>query len=302
MGNPISTVRKTLKEQNEEDRKDREQQLQILEKMIEGKLENARYQIIGGERGDLMIHGGTIVELHRQINISVTEGGQDIAEAVNSTLDSFFSGDIMGGIKNGLKQIVKVGADAILGNSSAGEYEHEDMFIVWSNNALLRCDAYYYKFNFSSQGVIKATEGATGVLLVKRVLDVSKTNPQVLCWAISSMAARIRESNQATAYIDKAMKIVEKVAQFQRRLRAIEERKVNFDDSRKESESREESDSDNDLLAIGGDFYDDSRKESDSREESDSDRGDSLCESIISESSYDDSREESDPDNDSLAM
>ena len=226
MGNPISTVRKTLKEQNEDDRKDREQQLQILEKMIEGKLESARHQIIGGERGDLMIHGGTIVELHRQINIDVTEGGQDIAEAINSTLDCFFSGDIMGGIKNGLKQIVKVGADAILGNSSAGEYEHEDMFIVWSNNALLRCDAYYYKFNFSSQGVIKATEGATGVLLVKRVLDVSKTDPQVLCWAISSMAARINEIDQATAYIDKAMKVVEKVAEFQRRLRAIEARTV----------------------------------------------------------------------------
>ena len=49
---------------------------------------------------------------------------------------------------------VQLGANTVLGNTSIGEYETTDMFIVWSNNALLRCDAYYYYWNFATKGVI----------------------------------------------------------------------------------------------------------------------------------------------------
>ena len=73
-----------------------------------------------------------------------------------------------------------------------GEYETTpDMFIVWTidnrggtNNALFRCDAYYYRWNFVSQGVINGAER-----VVKR--DLTKTDPQVLTWAISKQLRRL---------------------------------------------------------------------------------------------------------------
>ena len=45
-----------------------------------------------------------------------------------------------------------------------------------------------------SLSVINETEGATGVLLVKRVIDLTKTDPQVLTWAITDMADRINKT------------------------------------------------------------------------------------------------------------
>ena len=67
------------------------------------------------------------------------------------------------------------------------------MFIVWSDNALLRCDTYYYRWNFVSKSVINEIEGVTGCLLMKRVIDITKTDPQVLTWAITRMADRVND-------------------------------------------------------------------------------------------------------------
>ena len=104
-----------------------------------------------------------------------------------------------------------------------GEYESNDMFIVWSSNALLRCDAYYYRWNFVSKEVISDTEGVVGILLVKRVIDITKTDPQVLTWAISEQAARHGlHQDEIDGLVSSGLKTLEKVAAFQKKLRSIE--------------------------------------------------------------------------------
>ena len=119
--------------------------------------------------------------------------------------------------------MVHLAFEAVLGNEAMGEYETTDMMIVWSANALLRCDAYYYRWNFVSKGVINEAEGVVGVLLVKRVIDVTKVDPQVLTWAISEQAAKQGSSaDEASDMIDSAMKTLEKVVHFQSKLKQIE--------------------------------------------------------------------------------
>ena len=78
---------------------------------------------------------------------------------------------------------------------------------MWLNNALIRCKAFYYKLNFHTEGVFKDVEGATGILLVKRMLDIRK-HPHILCWAVSSMACRVSESSRVKEMIDQAMDVV----------------------------------------------------------------------------------------------
>ena len=184
MGSPISTLRAALEPTDESTKQEIEQRFQILEKLVHSKLETAKENMLVGQKYDQEIHSGTVVAKHEQINITKKHGTpQDLKES----LHNFFQGDFI----DGLEQIVQLGADTVLSNYCMGEYEKTDMFIVWSHNALLRCDAYYYRWNFCSNGVIKDMEGVLGVYLVKRVIDLTKTDPQVLTYAISQMADRL---------------------------------------------------------------------------------------------------------------
>ena len=100
--------------------------------------------------------------------------------------------------------------------------EHETTF-VWSDNAILRCDAYYYRWNFSAKGVIVEAEGVVGVLLLKRVIDITKTDPQVLTHAITEHANRQGMTKQETLQeIDAAVELIRKVVSLQAEIKKIE--------------------------------------------------------------------------------
>lgn len=148
-----------------------------------------------------------------------------VSNELSKGISDVFSGDLIGEIES----IVKLGADVVLENDIIGEHETKDMFIVWNENALLRCDAYYYRWNFVSKSVINDTEGVTGVLLIKRVIDLTKTDPQVMTWAITNMADRLNRSDDPGAkhvhpntVIDDALKVLKRVIEFQAKVKAIE--------------------------------------------------------------------------------
>ena len=103
-----------------------------------------------------------------------------------------------------------------------GEYETSSMIIMWTDNALLRLDTYYYRWNFASQGIIDSMEGVMGMLMVKRVIDISKTDPQVLTWAISRQASLLGKESETIKMIEEAMEIIKKVAVFQKQVKMIE--------------------------------------------------------------------------------
>ena len=226
MGTEISRIRDEVKAAGEDTRQDMEQRLQILDKMVHGRLDNQQRSIIAGERGDQEIHSGTLVEEHQQVNIVMEEKA---AQKLEDAIDSFFSFDLIGGLVN----VLRMGVDAVLGNTSMGEYESSNMFIVWNNNALIRCDAYYYRWNFSSTGVIDLTEGVVGILLIKRVIDIGKTDPQVLTWAVSRQASQLGKPSDAMNMIDEAIEVLTKVQTFQLALMEAK-KKLKSEESNKE--------------------------------------------------------------------
>jgi hypothetical protein len=186
MGKNISRLRKELTYSQNEEKQNFEERLHILERMIQQRLDLEKAAILNGERNDQQIDTGTIVSLHKMVFIKTEEHESD---EIKKVVRQLFSGDFIGG----LESIVQSGAETVLGNDSAGEYESTDMFIVWSDNALLRCDTYYYRWNFVSKSVINEIEGVTGCLLMKRVIDITKTDPQVLTWAITRIADRLKD-------------------------------------------------------------------------------------------------------------
>lgn len=58
------------------------------------------------------------------------------SDEVSNAIDEILSGDFLAG----LKSVIKVGLDAMLGNVSAGITEKRDFHVVFANNSLLRID------------------------------------------------------------------------------------------------------------------------------------------------------------------
>ena len=77
-------------------------------------------------------------------------------------------------------------------------------------------------WNFAAAGVIEDTEGVVGVLLCKRVIDITKTDPQVLTWAISRQASSLGKKDEAQM-IEEAMGVLERVMKFQVKVRNLQE-------------------------------------------------------------------------------
>ena len=181
MGQAVTKIRDELKSANEDIRRKMEERLQILERMVQGNLDKQQSLVIAGRRGDQKIHSGTVVQVFKQVNVVMQEQGSGDLE---NAIDDFFQGSFM----SGFSKLVSMSVKTVLGNSSMGEYQSSSMLIVWTDNALIRCDTYCYRWNFSSEGVIEQVEGAVGILMIQRVIDVSKTDPQVLSWAITRQA------------------------------------------------------------------------------------------------------------------
>jgi len=218
MGNPVSKLRDEISQADAEKEKKAER-LNVLEKMVKSHLAIAKRKMLSGERNDEEIHAGTIVDYSEQVSISITTTpSPDLESAING----FFGGNLESGFVN----LIKVGVETVLGNSSIGQHEGTNMFILWIDNALLRLDGYYYRWNFTSTEVIQDVEGASGVIMMRRVIDMTKTDPQVLTWTITREAELLNEPDEANQIIDEAIAVIIKVANLQKTLHDIESKEA----------------------------------------------------------------------------
>lgn len=215
MGNPISSLRDKVDQSNAEKQKMQER-LNIMEKMVENHLENAKASILNGERGDKEIYAGTVVQFSKQVNVQISKKESD---SLDKAINNFFGKDILGGFK----ELVKLSVQSVLGNASIGEHLGSSMFIQWSDNAVVRMDAYFYCWNFSSNEIIQDIEGATGVIVMSRVINLAKTDLQVLTWAISRQARFSGNRDSAREMISEAVSVIKQVSGLQQCFNSKEE-------------------------------------------------------------------------------
>jgi len=209
MGNPISLIREEASCANDEEkvRMQNEEYLQLMEKMINAHLRIQQSRILAGLENYSKLKTHDLQE-YKQVNILLSsKPSQDLKEAIND----FFSSHIV----KGLGKICPAAILTVLGNNSVGKYEASGMFIVWKDNKLLRYDTYCYRWNFAAKGVLKDVEGVVGVLLLKRVIDLTRTNPHLLIWVISHQASLLGKTSELKEMIEEAMDILEKVVDSQ---------------------------------------------------------------------------------------
>lgn len=213
MGQATSYMRKQLEH-------DLQEQIEILERMVNSRLDNEQTRILNGERNDQEIDSGVIVSIQKQVRLVAKTDPKPGEDMINQTIGDFFKGDV----SDGIMSLVKLGCAAVCTNGSIGEYETTDMFIIWSNNALIRCDAYCYRWNFSASNVIGEHQGAIGIFLVKRVVNLMKTDIQVLTWAITSQykETNLDKEDSIKEEIERALQILEKVTELQIKVRQME--------------------------------------------------------------------------------
>ena len=195
MGTPLSQLRENHKEADTRAK----EQLALLEKTGQAQLKSKVNEILHGSEDDEQIHSGKVVAMHQQVSVNASTK----SDGIDSTINSFFSGDFLGGMKS----LILTGVHELLGNNSIGENEKWDMVIVWENNALVRCDTYYWKYNFSSTGIIDEVENIFAVYCVKRVIDTKAIDPNVLIYSITQMYLRkhSNENDEALDYMRKLM-------------------------------------------------------------------------------------------------
>ena len=134
--------------------------------------------------------------------------GDDVSTAVDDVLSGKFL--------DGLKKMINVGLEEMLGDTSAGEREKKSFHIVFANNSLLRIDYMMYKYEFASKGLQHITKNMFCYYLQVGVVDFEKTNSQILLYELTKS---IGEDNLASA-----SKELSELAKFSRQLfEAIDE-------------------------------------------------------------------------------
>ena len=173
MGNSISLSKKAADQESDEDVKQAMlERLRILNGMVNHVLDNAKINKLptnwlpGQE-----IHTGTEVKYSKQVYVVLSKPLPN--DDPDTAIKNFFGRNI----EDHFKKIVTGSVGPVLRNTRMGEHEASHMFIQWSDNALFRLDAYYYRWNFSTNEIIiKGVKGVSGVVVMKREIDLAKTD------------------------------------------------------------------------------------------------------------------------------
>ena len=103
------------------------------------------------------------------------------SEEVGKAIGEVLKGDFLSGVTD----LITVGLNAMLGNEAVGETEKQDFHVVFANNSLLRIDCMFYKYEFSSKGLIDKAQNIFCYYLQVGVLDLEKVDPQILLYELT---------------------------------------------------------------------------------------------------------------------
>jgi len=167
--------------------------------MAKNRLKVTEYDMLNGRHGDQQVRAGTVVELEKYYSVNVTETS-DIGDEAGKMIESFVSGEIVDGVKS----ILTRGANIVFGNKSAGETEYSQMLVVWEHGTLVRIDVYHWKYQFSSNRIMKTGESIYAVLGMKRVVDIGQVRSPVLVYSIARAAESIGKKEGVVDLVNQA--------------------------------------------------------------------------------------------------
>ena len=200
MGTSIS---KKLEEQQKNNDDKAVQELQMLQELMVNKVAAATSKMREQALKDANVPIVAFVDTSEKYSVSVSNVPD---EDITKSIKEMFGGNII----QGLVSLIGVALNQFLGNTQAGVSEQNDYHIVFSDNALLRIDVMFYKYEFSSKGVEDERRNGFCYYTQAAVLNLKKVDPQVLLYELSRT---IGEEN-----IPEAVKELNSMAEFAEQL------------------------------------------------------------------------------------
>ncbi|CAH3128284.1 unnamed protein product [Pocillopora meandrina] len=175
MGTSIS---KKLEEQQKNNDEKAVEELQMLQEMMVNKVAAARAEIREKALKDANVPIVAFVDTSEKYSVDVSNAPDD---AITTSIKEMFGGNII----QGLVSLIGVALNQFLVNTQAGVSEQNDYHIVFSDNALLRIDVMFYKYEFSSKGVEDERRNGFCYCTQAAVLDLKKVSPEVLLYELT---------------------------------------------------------------------------------------------------------------------
>ncbi len=208
----VGEMAKNILTSDEDDEKVAElrERLSFLQHMASTTLDAKTNEIVHGMEGDLKIHGGTIVEVHKRVEIKHEDSAKTLDDTVDAVMGDGLKGVFSDRVKGAIGGLVKTAIATFFCNDSVGEVQQEDMVVVWDNNALLRVDYFLWRYNFSTKKIVEHIDSVFAYVVIKRVVDLSRVDPEVVAYAISHSLAH--DNGEAILKeIDTVSKIVDRI-------------------------------------------------------------------------------------------
>ena len=173
-----ASISKKIEEQQKNNDDKAVQELQMLQELMVNKVAAATSKMREEALKDANVPIVAFVDTSEKYSVSVSNVPD---EDITKSIKDMFGGNII----QGLVSLIGVALNQFLGNTQAGVSEQNDYHIVFSDNALLRIDVMFYKYEFSSKGVEDERRNGFCYCTQAAVIDLKKVSPQVLLYELT---------------------------------------------------------------------------------------------------------------------
>jgi hypothetical protein len=153
--------------------------------------------------GKVQIVGKRAFAYHSQYHVGLGTK-EEVVDKIGESIGDFLKGDSTD-ITNGILNIASTAVDAILGNTSIGECEDKQFFIIPQHNAIIRIDTKCWRYNFSSAGIITDSENIFCYVCCKSVVDHTKLSDDEFTYLLSEYVGD--DPDKVKAYAQKLQDI-----------------------------------------------------------------------------------------------
>ena len=130
---------------------------------------------------------------------------QQADQGIQKAINQFFTGS-SDGIKSVFQELIKVNLNVLLGNTSTGELEAHQYYVIPEHNSIIRVDVKFWRYNFSSTGIIANCQNVFCYVFCKSVVDHTKLNiDEYIPLLFSEMGDNM---NNLTKYSDEIRRIL----------------------------------------------------------------------------------------------
>ncbi|KAI2463065.1 hypothetical protein F4781DRAFT_417860, partial [Annulohypoxylon bovei var. microspora] len=231
MGAALSAVYDGVSGADEQERQRTRQDLQVLQKAVEYKLNQFESKITemflnSESTSRTQVPGLRALRKSRYTTVGIKGAPiENVSRAIDDYLSMGISGSSAGqDIRGGFKKIVSNALSVILSNTDAGEHEEQRFFVYVQHNAVVRLDVMLWRWNFTGKGFSDKYENALGYVICTSVVDVSALKTAEFVYLISEYAGDSDE--EVTKYVSE----MEKFYNRSRQLKLSQQRPSRLDD------------------------------------------------------------------------